>query len=155
MTGSTLTDAEINHLQRKFESMTKNGAMDAQTLKEIYKVAQVSVTDAEIAAQIKAADAKGTGSVDFEDFLVVMNKQSDENAEEGVAKVFALLDTDNDGQITGDDLKRGVALYGKSITEQDVDEMLFSADVDGDGMINYEEFLKVMTPSKVNGQPLF
>lgn len=33
---------------------------------------------------------------------------------------------------------------GNSITEQDVKEMLFSADVDGDGMINYEEFLKVM-----------
>lgn len=68
--------------------------MNAQTLKEIYKVAQIPVTDAEIAAQVKqklvvpqiqivnlfnqisAADAKGTGSVDFEDFLSVMNKVS-------------------------------------------------------------------------------
>jgi Ca2+-binding EF-hand superfamily protein len=33
---------------------------------------------------------------------------------------------------------------GNSITEEDVKEMLFSADVDGDGLINYEEFLKVM-----------
>lgn len=35
-------------------------------------------------------------------------------------------------------------MYGNSVTENDIDEMLASADVDGDGMINYEEFLKVM-----------
>lgn len=33
---------------------------------------------------------------------------------------------------------------GNSLTENDVEEMLASADVDGDGLINYEEFLKVM-----------
>lgn len=66
------------------------------------------------------------------------------NAEEGVTQIFELLDTDKDGQINGEDLKRGVALFGKSLTEADVEEMLSSADVDGDGLINYEEFLKVM-----------
>jgi hypothetical protein len=35
-------------------------------------------------------------------------------------------------------------IIGNTITEDDVKEMLASADVDGDGMINYEEFLKVM-----------
>lgn len=33
---------------------------------------------------------------------------------------------------------------GNSVTAQDVEEMIASADVDGDGLINYEEFLKVM-----------
>lgn len=33
---------------------------------------------------------------------------------------------------------------GNSVTETDVEEMMASADVDGDGLINYEEFLKVM-----------
>ncbi|KAG1113296.1 hypothetical protein G6F42_014502 [Rhizopus arrhizus] len=66
-----------------------------------------------------------------------------------------MLDTDNDGQLNGEDLKRGVSLFGNSVTEADIEEMMASADVDGDGLINYEEFLKVMTPSKVNGQSLF
>ncbi|CAO3634044.1 unnamed protein product [Mucor hiemalis] len=129
--------------------------MTASTLREIYKVAKIDATDAEIQEQIRAADTKGDGKLDFEDFLSVMARQHDRNAEEGVAKVFAQLDTDNDGQITGEDLIRGVALFGNSITENDVKEMLASADVDGDNMINYEEFLKVMTPSKVNGMSQF
>ncbi|KAK4519486.1 uncharacterized protein ATC70_009722 [Mucor velutinosus] len=155
MTGSTLTDAEINHWQAKFESLTKGNGMTAETLKEIYKTAGIKVTDAEINSQIRAADAKGHGKVDFDDFLAVMTKQHDTNAEEGILKVFDMLDTDNDGQLTGEDLKRGVSLFGNSVTEADVEEMMASADVDGDGLINYEEFLKVMTPSKVNGQSLF
>ncbi|KAF1805048.1 hypothetical protein V8B55DRAFT_1494868 [Mucor lusitanicus] len=155
MTGSTLTDAEINHWQAKFESLTKGNGMTAETLKEIYKAAGIKVTDAEINSQISAADAKGHGKVDFDDFLAVMTKQHDTNAEEGVLKVFEMLDTDHDGQLTGEDLKRGVSLFGNSVTEADVEEMMASADVDGDGLINYEEFLKVMTPSKVNGQSLF
>ncbi|OAD05033.1 hypothetical protein MUCCIDRAFT_141198, partial [Mucor lusitanicus CBS 277.49] len=96
---------------------------------------------------ISAADAKGHGKVDFDDFLAVMTKQHDTNAEEGVLKVFEMLDTDHDGQLTGEDLKRGVSLFGNSVTEADVEEMMASADVDGDGLINYEEFLKVMVSS--------
>ncbi|GAA5817796.1 hypothetical protein MFLAVUS_011352 [Mucor flavus] len=153
--GSSLTEAEITHLKGKFETITSGNGMSAADLKEIYRVAQVKVTDAQIEAQISAVDSTGQGSVDFHDFLSVMNKQCNVDAEEGVTKIFNLLDTDNDGQIDGEDLKRGVALFGNSVTAQDVEEMIASADVDGDGLINYEEFLKVMTPCKVNGHHVF
>ncbi|OBZ87282.1 Calmodulin-4 [Choanephora cucurbitarum] len=155
MTGSTLTDAEINHLQAKFDSLTKGNGMTADTLKQIYQMAKIEVTDAEINEQIRAADAKGNGKVDFDDFMAVMNKQHETNAEEGVLRVFEMIDTDHDGQISNADLKRGISLFGKSVTDADIEDMMASADVDGDGLINYEEFLKIMTPSKVNGQSLF
>ncbi|KAI9478558.1 MAG: hypothetical protein EXX96DRAFT_571362 [Benjaminiella poitrasii] len=155
MTASTLTDAEVDHLHEKFEALTHGHGITAETLKEIYRLAKVEITDEEIQAQIFAVDAKGHGKVDFDDFLAVMSKQHDVDSEVGVSKVFQLLDTDNDGQINGDDLKRGVSLFGKSLTETDIEEMLASADVDGDGLINYEEFLKIMTPSKVTGQTTF
>ena len=34
---------------------------------------------------------------------------------------------------------------GEKLTEQEVDEMIAEADIDGDGEINYEEFVKMMT----------
>lgn len=33
---------------------------------------------------------------------------------------------------------------GEKLTEEEVDEMIKEADVDGDGQINYEEFVKMM-----------
>ena len=36
--------------------------------------------------------------------------------------------------------------YGKmKLTEEDADEMLEACDFDGDGQINYEEFVKMFT----------
>ncbi|KAI8638080.1 hypothetical protein BD408DRAFT_405966 [Parasitella parasitica] len=144
MSGSTLTDAEINHWQDKFESLTNGDGMTVETLREIYKAAGITASDAEINSQFSAADTKNAGKIHFDEFLAVMTKQHDKNAEEGVARVFEMLDTDNDGQINGDDLKRGVSLFGTSLTETEIEEMMASADVDGDGLINYEEFLKIM-----------
>jgi Ca2+-binding EF-hand superfamily protein len=37
-----------------------------------------------------------------------------------------------------------ILLIGETVTPDELKEMVLSADVDGDGMINYEEFLKIM-----------
>jgi Ca2+-binding EF-hand superfamily protein len=33
---------------------------------------------------------------------------------------------------------------GEKLTDEDVDEIIRDADLDGDGQINYEEFVKMM-----------
>ena len=36
---------------------------------------------------------------------------------------------------------------GEKLTDKEVDEMIREADVDGDGQINYEEFVMVIFPA--------
>lgn len=50
-------------------------------------------------------------------------------------------------------LNSNQTIVGKSVSEQDIDEMMASADVDGDGLINFEEFLKVMVCLFYNYNP--
>ncbi|KAI8335831.1 hypothetical protein BC941DRAFT_429510 [Chlamydoabsidia padenii] len=150
----TISDTEINQLRACYDAYTHGHGMSASSLAEIYRKAKVQVTQEELDRQIATASSKGNGKLDFEDFLTVMTRQYETNPEEGASKVFAMLDADQDGLITSQDLERAIVEFGETVTPDELKEMVLSADVDGDGMINYEEFLKVMTPSKVNGQAL-
>ncbi|ORX62752.1 EF-hand [Hesseltinella vesiculosa] len=152
MTNSTLTDVEVEQLRQTYDSYTHGHGMNASTLGEIYRKAKLPVTQEELERQIAAASSKKNGKLDFDDFLTVMTRQYETNPEEGATKVFEMLDTDKDGLISAEDLERCIKDFGENVTQEELKEMVLSADVDGDGLINFEEFLKVMTPSKVNGQ---
>ena len=58
--------------------------------------------------------------------------------------MFALFDDDASGHITFRNLKRVAAELGENLTDEELQEMIDEADRDGDGMINDEEFYRVM-----------
>ena len=54
---------------------------------------------------------------------------------------------DGSGFISASELREVMTGLGEELTEMEVDEMIAEADVDGDGQINYEEFVKMMMSS--------
>lgn len=65
------------------------------------------------------------------------------NTEEiqGLKAMFANIDTDNSGTITYEELKEGLAKLGSKLTEAEVKQLMDAADVDGNGSIDYIEFI--------------
>ena len=53
-------------------------------------------------------------------------------------------DTEGNGFISAAELRHIMTNLGEKLTDEEVDEMIRDADIDGDGQINYEEFVKVM-----------
>uniref|UniRef100_A0AAR2L5P2 Calmodulin n=1 Tax=Pygocentrus nattereri TaxID=42514 RepID=A0AAR2L5P2_PYGNA len=74
-------------------------------------------------------------------------------------EAFSLFDKDGDGTITTKELGTVMRSLGQNPTEaelqdminevdaddEEVDEMIREADIDGDGQVNYEEFVQMMT----------
>ena len=94
------------------------------------------------------ADTDGNGTIDFAEFIQMMpaatRNERDENAEEEMMEAFQIFDSDGNGNISADELRQIMANLGEKMTQEEVEEMVKEADIDGDGQINYEEFVRMM-----------
>ena len=94
---------------------------------------------------INEVDADGNGTIDFPEFLNLMaRKMKDTDSEEELKEAFRVFDKDQNGFISAAELRHVMTNLGEKLTDEEVDEMVREADVDGDGQINYDEFVKVM-----------
>jgi len=58
---------------------------------------------------------------------------------------FRVFDKDGNGFISAAELRHVMKNLGEKLTDEEVDEMIREADIDGDGQVNYEEFVTMMT----------
>ncbi|XVF20607.1 hypothetical protein REPUB_Repub12eG0015300 [Reevesia pubescens] len=70
--------------------------------------------------------------------------QEETDSEEELQEAFRVFDKDQNGFISAAELRHVMTNLGEKLTDEEVDEIIREADVDGDGQINYEEFVKVM-----------
>ncbi|KAG5626773.1 hypothetical protein H5410_011991 [Solanum commersonii] len=102
-------------------------------------------TEAELQDMINEVDADGNGTIDFPEFLNLMaRKKKDTDSEEELKEAFRVFDKDQNGFISAAELRHVMTNLGEKLTDEEVDEIIREADVDGDGQINYDEFVKVM-----------
>ncbi|CAM8993031.1 unnamed protein product [Rhodiola kirilowii] len=59
----------------------------------------------------------------------------------GLKSMFSNMDTDKSGTITYEELKSGLARLGSKLSEVEVKQLMEAADVDGNGTIDYIEFI--------------
>uniref|UniRef100_A0A0E0MCX9 non-specific serine/threonine protein kinase n=1 Tax=Oryza punctata TaxID=4537 RepID=A0A0E0MCX9_ORYPU len=59
----------------------------------------------------------------------------------GLKELFKMIDTDNSGTITFDELKEGLKRVGSELTEHEIQALMEAADIDNSGTIDYGEFI--------------
>lgn len=108
----------------------------------------------------------GNGTIDFPEFLTMMaRKMKDTDSEEEIREAFRVFDKvrrfsaaatalpppnaalaltfvpafqDGNGYISAAELRHVMTNLGEKLTDEEVDEMIREADIDGDGQVNYE-----------------
>ncbi|CAH9082292.1 unnamed protein product [Cuscuta europaea] len=73
--------------------------------------------------------------------LKVIAENLSEEEIKGLKAMFANIDTDNSGTITYEELKSGLTRLGSKLSEVEVKQLMEAADVDGNGTIDYIEFI--------------
>ncbi|KAL1569481.1 Calcium-dependent protein kinase 12 [Salvia divinorum] len=59
----------------------------------------------------------------------------------GLRELFRMIDTDDSGTITFDELKEGLKRVGSELMESEIKDLMEAADIDNSGTIDYGEFL--------------
>ena len=56
-----------------------------------------------------------------------------------------VFDKNGDGLISSSELRNVMTSLGEKLSNEEVDDMIREADLDGDGMVNYVEFVAILT----------
>ncbi|URE17965.1 hypothetical protein MUK42_12274 [Musa troglodytarum] len=142
-----LTDDQIAEFKEAFSLFDKDGdgCITTKELGTVMRSLGQNPTEAELQDMINEVDADGNGTIDFPEFLNLMaRKMKDTDSEEELREAFRVFDKDQNGFISAAELRHVMTNLGEKLTDEEVDEMIREADVDGDGQINYDEFVKVM-----------
>ena len=109
-------------------------------------------------------DKDSSGKLSYSDFLTLMTvKMAEKDTKEEILKAFRLFDDDETGTISFKNIKRVAKELGENLTDEELQEMIdegtqnlishkvqiimfafISADRDGDGEVNQDEFLRIM-----------
>ncbi|CAN1755505.1 Calcium-dependent protein kinase 8 [Linum perenne] len=69
----------------------------------------------------------------------------------GIKETFDMMDTSQRGKINIDELRVGLHKLGQQITDPDLQILMEAADIDGDGTLNYGEFVAITIHIKKMG----
>ncbi|KAL1021475.1 hypothetical protein UPYG_G00013780 [Umbra pygmaea] len=146
-----LTDEQKNEFKAAFDIFVQDAEDGCISTKELGKVMRMlgqNPTPEELQEMIDEVDEDGSGTVDFDEFLVMMVRcmkdDSKGKSEEELADLFRMFDKNADGYIDLEELKVMLEATGEAITEDDIEELMKDGDKNNDGKIDYDEFLEFM-----------
>ncbi|KEF60247.1 calmodulin [Exophiala aquamarina CBS 119918] len=138
------TNAELS-ADILYQDKDGDGQITTKELGTVMRSLGQNPSESELQDMINEVDADNNGTIDFPEFLTMMaRKMKDTDSEEEIREAFKVFDRDNNGFISAAELRHVMTSIGEKLTDDEVDEMIREADQDGDGRIDYNEFVQLM-----------
>lgn len=123
----------------------RDGSISIKELKDVMDKLGQNFSSVEVEEMINEVDLDGSESVDFKEFLALMTRKiKDVELEDELLEAFKIFDRDGNGYITLQNLTYIISRIDNNVTEKEVEEMMKEADLDKDGKISFDEFIKLM-----------
>ncbi|XP_049873882.1 calcium-binding protein E63-1 isoform X2 [Pectinophora gossypiella] len=154
------SDAMLNNLRTAFGLLDRDsdGHVTPAELQFMLRNLGIQVSDDLIADLIKDASRTGNGLIDENEFMQWVTKiqaiqgldvgasggDSEEEITRDLLAAFKVFDRDDNGYITRDELRTALEMIGEPVTDAQLNQVLALGDIDHDGRIDYEEFVKML-----------
>eukprot|EP00210_Caulerpa_lentillifera_P006099 g5827.t1 len=142
---SMLPEKEVEGLRTIFEKLDKDqdGWISLEEMKSAMKEKGAKVREYELYRMIQNADLDQRGAVNYEEFIAANIQICRLDSEENIQKAFEALDADHNGYITRDEIVNALKNQNNH-TEEEIDNIVAEVDLNGDGRIDYPEFLAMI-----------
>ncbi|KAF1327321.1 Peptidyl-prolyl isomerase, partial [Globisporangium splendens] len=157
--GFTAKERELVRQQFDHYDADRSGSISAPELLKLLTSLGEQLTLKNVQDMIKEVDKNSNGEVEFEEFLMILNKQKGRNQYtaslelavlfgpkelDNLKRQFIKLDLDGSGSIDEHEIQVLIKKLGKKIEDYDLKSMLLEVDEDGSGAIGFNEFLKII-----------
>ncbi|KAK8556770.1 hypothetical protein V6N13_064774 [Hibiscus sabdariffa] len=149
-----LSQQKRQEIKEAFELFDTDGSgtIDAKELNVAMRALGFEMTEEQINQMIADVDKDGSGAIDFDEFVHMMTtKIGERDTKEELMKAFRIIDHDNNGKISAEDVKRIAKELGEHFSDKDIQDMIEEADRDHDGEVGIEEFMRMMKRTSYGG----
>merc|ERR1719331_1304433 len=150
----SLSSAQLEEYQDIFSFFDRDGGgtITSVELGQVMRTFGWNPTDLELQELINEIDQDGNGAISFNEFVWLMTREiHDSDIEEEIREAFRVFDKDGHGFIPVPDLQHVLQTLGDKLSADETQELISEADLDGDGNVNYEEFITMLF-KKSNGK---
>ncbi|KAJ3737291.1 calmodulin [Lentinula guzmanii] len=122
MASDQLSEEQVNEFKEAFSLFDKDGDGTITTLElgTVMRSLGQNPTDAELQDMINEVDVDGNGTIDFNEFLAMMEKKfKDTDSEEEIRQAFQVFDKDGNGTISAKELKAVMESLGALLDRLD------------------------------------
>ena len=142
---SRLDEYEINNLKLTFEAFDKckDGQISFEELKEgLLQLKSNKFNENDAKELFNLIDADKNGKIDYTEFLASTLEKKSYLKNERLFETFSMFDKDNSGTITKEEIIN--AIKAEKNQEKEIEKYINAVDKNGDGKIDYKEFLELM-----------
>ncbi|XP_071533134.1 neo-calmodulin-like [Panulirus ornatus] len=147
-----ISRAQLKEFREAFRLFDRDGdgTITKQELGQFMRNLGQFATEEELRMMLDEIDIDGDGTFSFNEFVEIVcnmgagGERPGEDEEKELRDAFKIFDKHGRGYICASDLRAVLQCLGEDLSEEEIEDMIREVDIDGDGRIDFEEFVKAL-----------
>lgn len=135
--------SELRYVFDKFDS-NKDGKISQTEYKAVLRALGKENVMSDVPKIFRVVDLDGDGFIGFKEFVELHRKSGGVRTMD-IQNAFRTFDLNRDGKISAEEVMEVLRRLGEGCSLEDCRRMVRAVDTDGDGMVDMDEFMTMMT----------